>query len=437
MMKTSELNDRELEILYLTYHPVDWAELMIEPTSGIKLDTWQKDFLKDRSKRILLNCHRQSGKSTLVAIKALHRALFWDDQLIILVSPVLSQSSELFYKIKTFIKNVPQYRDRVNTNNELSLSFDNGSRIKTLPASNWNIRGSTANLIIIDEAAGVPDEIFEVLSPMLLTTNGQMIVLSTPRGKNGKYYGYYKDEAWKKYEVKVSNNPRMQTPDKAEFLLSELRQKGTRMYGQEYECEFLGNLDAGRVRRGWWQYYDINSLTDLMRQSIDIYISWDTASKDKEINDYTVGSVWLKINDDHYLMDMFYDKVLFPELVREVEKMNDKYHPTMNIIEDKASGIALIQQIHERRPNMNIYPYNPGKMDKSQRVDIATPYIEAGHVHLPARMVSGILVPTSIANDVVENMAEFPLGEHDDITDSITMYLNYHKSKKTYNVYFC
>jgi len=434
-MRTSELNDQELEILYLTYHPVEWAELLIEPTSEIKLDAWQRDLLNDKSRRILLNCHRQSGKSTLVAIKALHRALFWDDQLIILVSPVLEQSSELLLKIKKYIQNIPQYKDRVNVNNQLSLSFDNGSRIKTLPASNWNIRGSTANLIIVDEAAGIPDEIFGVLTPMLLTTKGQMIVLSTPRGKHGKFYEYYADDHWKHYEVRVSDNPRMQTDDMKSFLESELRQNGSRMYGQEYECEFLGNLDAGRVRRSWWRYYDINDLTNMMRQSIDIYISWDTASKDREINDYTVGSVWLKMQDNHYLIDMFCAKVLFPELVREVENLNDRYNPTMNIIEDKASGIALIQQLREKHPNMNIRPYNPGKMDKSQRVDIATPAIEAGHVFLPAQSMNGVLIPTAIARDVIENLAEFPLGEHDDITDSVAMYLNYHRTR--YELYLC
>lgn len=436
-MNTAELNDAELEILYLTFHPVEWAELMIEPVSGIKLDDWQKELLQDKSRNILLNCHRQSGKSTLVAIKALHRALFWDDQLIVLISPVLKQSSELSRKIRGFVKNIPQYRDHVDINNKLSLSFDNGSRIETLTASDWNVRGSTANLIIIDEAAGVPEEIFDAVSPMLLTTKGQMIVLSTPYGKSGRFYEYYKSDDWKHYEVKVSNNPRMQTPDMQEALAFELKKMGSRVYGQEYECEFLGNLDAGRVRRGWWRYYDYDTLPELLRQSIDIYVSWDTASKDREINDYTVGSVWLKIQNDHYMIDMLRAKMLFPELVREFERMNDRYSPTMNIIEDKASGIALIQQIHEKRPNVNIYAYNPGKMDKSQRVDIATPTIEAGHVYLPARKVGGILVPIAIANDVVEDMAEFPLGEHDDITDSVTMYLNYHKNKKTYDVYFC
>ncbi|MFA6710929.1 MAG: phage terminase large subunit, partial [Candidatus Methanomethylophilaceae archaeon] len=151
--------------------------------------------------------------------------------------------------------------------------------------------------------------------------------------------------------------------------------------------------------------------------------------------DYTVGSVWLKMQDNHYLIDMFCARVLFPELVREVENLNDRYNPTMNIIEDKASGIALIQQLREKHPNMNIRPYNPGKMDKSQRVDIATPAIEAGHVFLPAQSMNGVLIPTAIARDVIENLAEFPLGEHDDITDSVAMYLNYHRTR--YELYLC
>ena len=78
---------------------------------------------------------------------------------------------------------------------------------------------------------------------------------------------------------------------------------------------------------------------------------------------------------------------------------------------------------------MPIKPIDPGQMDKGQRLDIATPAIESGRVHLPATTLKDgertILIPSSTAQAVMDNMAQFPEGEHDDITDSVSQFLGY------------
>lgn len=412
-----------------TYEPDSWAEDVIQPVVEYELDPWQREFLRDTREKLILLVHRQGGKSTAVGIKALHRAIFREDQTIVLVSPTQRQSSDLLRDIRKLIRAIPEYSAMQTVDNTLSVEFLNGSRILSLPATSWNIRGVTANLIIIDEAAGVPDEIYAALSPMLLTTHGQFILVSTPKDKSGKFYEHYLSDLWGKYVIRASENPRMQTPEMLSFLHDELLGLGSRIYGQEYECDFLDDMDVGRIKRSWWQFYDVDSVSELRSHSSDIYISWDTAQTVKELSDYCVGTVWLRIKDDHYLIDMTCDKLLFPDLVREAIRLNNLYRPTYNLIEDKSSGISLIQELREKRPNMPIKAINPGKMDKGQRLDIATPAIESGRVHLPATVFRDggveVLLPTSVSQAVMDNLAQFPEGEHDDITDSVSQYLVY------------
>src|SRR3712207_6453235 len=115
---------------------------------GFVCDPWQEELLRSWSDRVLLNCSRQSGKSTVSAIIALHRALYHPNSLILCLAPALRQSQELFGKVAGFYKDlgrpVPPQGER-----KLSLELENGSRIITLPGSEKTIRGfSGASLLL-------------------------------------------------------------------------------------------------------------------------------------------------------------------------------------------------------------------------------------------------------------------------------------------------
>jgi hypothetical protein len=154
---------------------------------GIDPDPWQHDLLRSDSDRVLLNCSRQSGKSTMTGAIALHRALYHPGSLILCLAPALRQSQELFGKILGF------YRDldrpvRAQGERKLSLELENGSRIVTLPGTERTVRGfSGAALLLVDEASRVDDGLYYAVRPMLAVSGGALMMLSTPAGRRGVF----------------------------------------------------------------------------------------------------------------------------------------------------------------------------------------------------------------------------------------------------------
>ena len=202
---------------------------------GIVPDSWQEDFLRSSSDRVLLNCSRQSGKSTMSAVTALHRALYYPGSLVLCLAPTLRQSQELFAKVAGF------YRDlgrpvAPRGERKLSLELENGSRIITLPGSERTIRGfSGANLLLVDEASRVDDELYYAIRPMLAVSGGSLMMLTTPYGKRGVFYNEWTGGlGWERYEVPASQCLRISEA----FLEEERRVLPSWVYRQEYECSF-------------------------------------------------------------------------------------------------------------------------------------------------------------------------------------------------------
>jgi hypothetical protein len=207
---------------------------------GIDPDPWQADLLTTNEPAILLNCARQSGKSTATALKALHTALY-DPGLILMLAPAQRQSIELFRKLKALYSMLEGVPGTVNEST-MQLELENGSRIIALPGSEASIRGYSApKLIIVDEAARTDDSLFTAIRPMLATGQGQLIALSTPRGKRGWYYEQYiGGKGWKRYQILASDCPRISD----EYLLQEREMIGEWQYSQEFECQFVDTCEA-------------------------------------------------------------------------------------------------------------------------------------------------------------------------------------------------
>lgn len=203
---------------------------------GVVPDDWQAGLLRSDSGRVLLNCCRQSGKSTMAALLAVHTALYEPGSLILLLSPTLRQSGELFRKALAFYR---EARRPVEASSEtaLTLTLESGSRIVSLPGQEANVRGySGVGLLVIDEAARVPEDLYASVRPMLAVSAGRLLALSTPFGTRGWWYEAWRGrEAWERYEVPATECPRISP----QFLEEERRTLGPWWFEQEYECKFL------------------------------------------------------------------------------------------------------------------------------------------------------------------------------------------------------
>ena len=209
--------------------------------SGFRPDPWQAAVLRSRHSRLLLNCTRQGGKSTVASYAVSHLATFKAASVQLLVSPSLRQSSLVFAKVRDVLKRSP-FTPEIVEENKLSVKLANGSQIFSLPGSEDTIRGYTADRIIEDEAAFVDDGLNTAIRPMLAVSGGALWLMSTPNGRRGDFFDAWENGArWEKHSVRAVDVPRIP----AEFLEEERRAMGAR-YAQEYECAFI-EAATGRV----------------------------------------------------------------------------------------------------------------------------------------------------------------------------------------------
>jgi hypothetical protein len=208
--------------------PLVFAKRLIEP------DLWQEKVLLSDAKQLILNCSRQTGKSTITAFLASHTAIFTPESLVLLVCPSERQSAELLRKVKAILAQTPGIdysRDSV-----LTVELANGSRVIALPSAESNLRGFSApEMIIVDEASRCDDALFYGLKPMLATNQGKLILLSSPFGRRGFFFDVWTNgENWERFTVKATDCERI-TP---EFLASEKASMPSFIYEQEYFCAF-------------------------------------------------------------------------------------------------------------------------------------------------------------------------------------------------------
>ena len=202
---------------------------------GLDPDPWQERLLRSDSPRVLLNCSRQSGKSTMSGVIALHRALYFPGSLVLCLAPSERQSKELFAKVSDAYRRV-RGTPAPASDRKLGMQLPNGSRIEALPGSEKTVRGfSGAALLIVDEAARIDDELYYAVRPMLAVSGGSLVMLTTPYGKRGVFFEEWTGgRGWDRYEVPADECPRI-TPG---FLEEERATLPARVYRQEYCCSF-------------------------------------------------------------------------------------------------------------------------------------------------------------------------------------------------------
>ncbi len=199
-------------------------------------DPWQKKVLESSERNILLNCSRGAGKSRVTSVLALHTALMEPARLVLLISRALRQSVELLRYVKEAFRALDT-EIAIAKNSQTQIEFSNRSRIVALPGKEETIRSfQGVNLLILDEAARVPDLLYSSVRPMTGVANGRTVCLSTPFGQRGFFWRAWCDNSglWDRFQVSWKECPRLTE----EFIEQERRQFGDAWVAQEYECDF-------------------------------------------------------------------------------------------------------------------------------------------------------------------------------------------------------
>jgi predicted phage terminase large subunit-like protein len=169
------------------------------------------------------------------------------------------------------------------------------------------------------------------------------------------------------------------------------------------------------VKKEWWKVWKKEDIPE-----VDYIIqSYDTAFSKKESADYSAITTWGVFRseetgaDNIILMDACRGRWNFPELKEKALEENEYWQPDMMIVEAKASGLPLTDEL--RRAGIPIMNYTPSKgRDKVTRMHTVAPLFEAGMVWAPEK---------HFADEVIDECMAFPNGEHDDYVDSMTMAL--------------
>lgn len=209
---------------------------------------YQASLLRDEKKRIVVRWCRQAGKTTCIALRAVWFAIVHPKTLTLIVAPSLRQSIIMRDRIQDFLMVLSKENRRrlVEKLQRTTVQFKNGSRIVALPNSPQLLRGYTASQVICDEAAFFHDDdlvFYNVLYPMLATTDGVLIASSTPWSKDSVFYHMCQSEEFSKH-VTTCEDVVKTGLIKSSFIDEMRAQLPFERFQREFETEFVEDADA-------------------------------------------------------------------------------------------------------------------------------------------------------------------------------------------------
>jgi predicted phage terminase large subunit-like protein len=200
------------------------------------------------------------------------------------------------------------------------------------------------------------------------------------------------------------------------WKLEELEGVKASLSLQKWNAQWMQNPtseEGAIIKREWWRKWERDFIPPLQH----VIQSYDTAFMKKESADYSAITTWgvFYNNEDSgpqlILLDAVKDRFEFPELRRIAYQQYQYWQPETVLIEAKASGLPLTYEL--RKMGIPVINYTPSKgNDKHTRVNSVAPLFEAGQIWAP--------VDKEFAQEVIEECAAFPYGDHDDLVDSMT-----------------
>lgn len=244
----------------------------VAPATESAVDTFRAAYLVDpmahqvayldETRDLMVLKGRQVGMSTAAAALAAHVVRGRENVLVAIVSPSMKQSQEVTVKCRTALVNLgePLVKDSAGV-----LQLENRSRILSLAGTARAVRGWSADLLIIDEAAFVAAETFAAARATTIATGGRTIVQSTPGNPVGAFYEMWSAElpAWARIHVRSDEASTISAADLARFK-SEMSPEA---FAQEYEAEFAS---AAMFRPGWFPADEFDDRVDPRFEAIKI-----------------------------------------------------------------------------------------------------------------------------------------------------------------------
>jgi len=320
---------------------------------NLKLDNWQKKFKETKGDKILCT-GRQVGKSVICAIDCMEYAINNKNKFILMIAPTERQAYELFDKTLHFLmlEHPQKIIKRKQLTNKTRITLKNKTVIRCLPTgtAGLGIRGFTVDRLYVDEAARIPEEVWGAVTPMLLTTGGDTILISTPFGAQGYFYDVWrnKDNAFKSFarfsinsEEVIENRPISQTWTKQqrEYALAHLNQEKKRMSRRRYAQEYLGEFIEDLHR--WFSDKLIAEICVLKRPAIftrsdNYYLGVDIARMGEDEGTFEILK---KINNDNIIQveNIVTRKKLTYETEEKILELDKKYD-FQKIFIDAGSG---------------------------------------------------------------------------------------------------
>ena len=318
------------------------------------LDNWQKKVLKTKG-NIVLRSGRQVGKSTIISIKVSEYALNHKNKQIMVIAKVERQAQLLFNKILRYIfakapDKIKKGRDRqtkqLMSPTKHKLTLTNGSVIHCLPAGDngYGIMGFTIDMLVADEAAFIPEDVWTSVIPALAITRGSIILLSTPFLKEGYYYNCFNDPSFTSFHQSSEDSPRR---DK-KFLAFQKSWMTKAQYAQMYLGQFVTDL------KRFFPDELINNCCNTERRPFvlshrDYSIGCDVG----RINDpftYEIFDITDK-NNIVQVENLLETNVPLPQSTRKIIEFNKKYNFQKEYIDSGGMGISVCDMLREDEDN--------------------------------------------------------------------------------------
>lgn len=398
------------------------AEVVSSPStfffhySGVPPYKHQTAVLHDDNRNISVVCGRQVGKSTAAAFKALFAAVTESNHTILIIAPTYDQSSILFWKIKRVIDAHASLRKRVERETLTSVRFRNGSEIvvRTAGHEGASVRGYSASMVIVDEAALVPEAAFEAFEPTLAATGGQLILIGTPYGCKGKFYKAAHSPLFSKHKITSVECPGI---SKA-FLETQKEMLSEVGFRQEYLAEFVALAN---------QFFTEEEVMRWLQEQEpipegEVVMGVDLARYGEDRSVYIIAVITPELHV-HVLDWEATSKKPLTDAVGRVKALTEKYKVNRVFVDETGLGSGVVDVLKETEAS--IYPITFTLKQKHELYQNAKWLSDTGRLHFHKA------IPPHFFRELVELEPEYsstgyvkvaaPEGGHDDFPSSMIL----------------